>query len=356
MENLRVAVIGTGGVSQWHLAEYAKKPNVEIVGLSDTSPFALTSTHKKYPGAYADVNWSQMLATTKPDVVSVCSPGKFHAEHTLAALAIGAHVVCEKPLAMNVAEALQMEAARAQAGKIGVINFSYRNCPSFRFARELIARGELGTIQRLNCVYLQSFVGAPNTLHSWRNDITLAGFGAMGDLGVHMIDSAAFVTGMKIDRVVGVLQTSIPSKKDRDGVERPVTTDTNGSFLAQFSNGAIGTFETTQTAPGYGNYFRIEVSGTLGTLIVLSEQETTIWMFQGRVTANYGTWNTSHPALSIPTDFINSTPPRTPACIIEVIRGESNDYPSFKDGVAAQLVLEGIVTSTRTGQWVNMAP
>ena len=69
-----------------------------------------------------------MLDKVRPDVVSVCTPNKFHAEITLGALAIGAHVACEKPMAMNVQEAQAMEDARAIAGKFGLINFSYRNC------------------------------------------------------------------------------------------------------------------------------------------------------------------------------------------------------------------------------------
>jgi hypothetical protein len=123
-----------------------------------------------------------MLRETRPDLVSICTPNKFHHPATLLALEHGAHVMSEKPMAMTVAEAEAMEAARSKTGKLGGINFSYRNVPAFRFARELIAAGELGRILRVNTVYLQSFLGAPATAHSWRNDAALAGFGALGIL------------------------------------------------------------------------------------------------------------------------------------------------------------------------------
>ena len=296
-----------------------------------------------------------MLDKVKPDLVSVCTPNKFHAEQTLAALAVGAHVACEKPMAMNVAEAQAMEDARAKAGTYGLINFSYRNCVSFRFAREMIAQGELGQIQRVNAVYLQSFLGAESSLYSWRNDASLAGFGALGDLGVHMIDSARFITGLSIERVVGVAQTLIPQKKDPAGNLQSVTTDTNSSFLCQFAGGSLGNFETTQIAPGYGNYFRIEISGELGTLAVLSEQDQVIWLHQGKVMSRYGTWARDPLAkINIPTGFAGAQPSGTPACLVDVIRGVSQDYPSFADGLIAQRVVDSIFHSTKTGSWMEL--
>jgi predicted dehydrogenase len=354
-EPLRIAVIGTGGIAGVHFTSYATKEGVEIVGLSDLSETNLRIAAGKHPKAVAHADWMAMLEKTKPDIVSVCTPNKYHAELSLGALSVGAHVVCEKPMAMNVKEAQEMEDARAKKGVLGLINFSYRNCPSFRFARELVAQGELGTIQRVHVVYLQSFLGAEDSKFSWRNDASIAGFGALGDLGVHMIDAARFITGLSIERVVGVAQTLIPEKADAAGKMHKITTDTNSSFLCQFSGGSLGTFETTQTAPGYGNYFRLEISGSLGTIAVLSEQDDVIWMHQGKVLSKYGTWAKDPLApIKIPTGFIGAQPPGTPGCIVDVIRGTAKEYPSFADGLAAQKVVDSIFASTKTGAWVDI--
>jgi len=315
----------------------------------------LKATNQKYPQAYADSDWRAMLEKVQPDVVAICTPNKFHAEQAIAALGMGAHVACEKPMAMTVAEAEAMEAARVKAGTHGVINFSYRNCVSFRFAKEMIASGELGAIQRVNTVYLQSFTGGSETLYAWRHDATIAGFGALGDLGVHMIDSVRFITGLKMERVVGVAQTLVPQKKDAAGNWHPVTTDTNSSFLCQFAGGCLGTFETSQAAPGYGNYFRIEISGELGTLAVLSEHDDVIWLHQGKVLSRYGTWARDPLAqVNVPTGFVGTNPPRTPGCLVDVIRGKTLDYPSFADGLAAQRVVEAIFASTKSGRWMDL--
>jgi len=355
MKKLRIAIIGTGGIAHAHLNAYTAREGTEIAGLSDTSPERLKVMAQKYPEAHTNADWQAMLDKVRPDVVSICTPNRFHAEQTIAALGVGAHVACEKPMAMTVAEAQSMEDARVKAGTYGVINFSYRNCVSFRFAREMIAAGELGAIQRVNVVYLQSFTGGSDTLYSWRHDATLAGFGALGDLGVHMIDSARFITGLKLERVVGVAQTLVPKKKDAAGNWHPVTTDTNSSFLCQFTGGCLGTFETSQAAQGFGNYFRIEISGELGTLAVLSEQDQVIWLHQGKVLSRYGTWARDPLAkISVPTGFAASLPTGTPGCLIDVIRGKTQDYPSFADGLAAQKVVEAIFASTKSGRWMDL--
>jgi predicted dehydrogenase len=201
-------------------------------------------------------------------------------------------------------------------------------------------------------VYLQSFLAAEATPYSWRNDITLAGFGALGDLGVHMIDAVRFVTGLEFDRVAGIAATLIPSKRDAAGKTRKITTDTNASFLARLSNGITGTFETNQVAAGYSNYHRIEVSGTRGTLAVLSEKEHELWLYAGPTFTRYTTWGgSSIPAIRVPSAFTAQQPPATPGLLADVLRGQQRDYPSFEDGVRAQRVLAAILDSNRSRRW-----
>jgi predicted dehydrogenase len=352
--SLRYAVIGAGGIAQVHLQAIATLPGVEVVGIADPADPKTWRISGPHAGAPRFTDMALMLQATKPDLVSVCTPNKFHHPATLLALEHGAHVACEKPMAMNVAEAEAMEAARARAGKLGGLNFSYRNLPAFRFARELIANGELGRLLRINTVYLQSFLGAPATAHSWRNDVALAGFGALGDLGVHMLDGVHFLTGLDYRRVVGLAQTLIPEKADGAGVLRPVTTDTNAAWLAELAGGVIGTFETTQVAPGFGNFFRIEISGERGTLAVHSDHADELWLRAGATLTKYATWKTDLPLQKLPTDFAARGGPTTPAAIVHAIRGEKVDFPTFADGLRAQRVLGAILNSMKSGAWENI--
>ena len=348
---LRYAVIGMGNVAAFHLKDIAAQPGITVVGLAD----ATAPDTWKVPAEQAMVprfqNAERMLRETRPDLVSVCTPNKFHSEYVLLALKHGAHVTCEKPMAMTVAEAEAMETARVAAGKLGGINFTYRNVAAFRFARELIAAGELGRVMRVNAVYLQSFLGPAGTPYSWRNDRELAGFGALGDLGVHMIDGVHFLTGLDYRRAVGLAQTLVPEKADATGALRPVTTDTNAAFLAELSGSVIATFETTQVAPGYGNYFRIEISGERGTLAVLSDQPEALWLRAGETLTRYGTWKTDLPLQQLPTDFLGRGAPPSPGAIVHAIRGNKVDFPSFADGLRAQRVLGAILDSMKTGAW-----
>ncbi|MFZ4695344.1 MAG: Gfo/Idh/MocA family protein [Verrucomicrobiia bacterium] len=348
---LRYAVIGTGGIANHHLKLVLEREGVEVAGLSDPSAENLARAGKQHPKAFRHCDPVAMLKKVKPDLVSVCSPNKFHCSLVLAALAAGAHVICEKPMAMTLGEARRMEAARRRAHRLGLINFSYRNCASFRFAREMIAAGELGTIQRVNAVYYQSWLGAPSARYSWRNDKSVAGFGALGDLGVHMIDAVRFITGLDYRRAVGLAQVLVPKKKDASGKMRKVTADTNAAFLTEFEGGVIGTFETSQVAVGYGNHHRIEISGTRGTIAVLSSEERQVWMNVGDRLSHYGTWTTSLPAVSIPSTFDASQAPSSPGVLVDVIRGKKHPYPTFEDGVQAQAVLEAILRSMKTGRW-----
>jgi len=347
---LRYAVIGFGGVAQVHLREISAQPGITVVGLADSTDPAtwkVPEAHVKVP-RFSDVG--KMLKDARPDLVSVCTPNKFHAEFSVLALEHGAHVACEKPMAMTVAEAERMEQARAKAGKVGGINFTYRGVPAFRFARELIAAGDLGKVRRVNAVYLQSFLGA--SPYSWRNDASLAGFGALGDLGVHMIDAVYFLTGLNYQRVVGVTQTLIPEKPDTSGKLHQVTTDTNAAFLAELDGRVVAMFETTQIAPGFGNFFRIEISGERGTLAVHSDHPEELWLHAGQTLASYGTWKTNLPLQQLPTDFVWRNVPKPPAAIVPVIRGEQVEYfPTFADGLRAQRVLGAILDSMKSGSW-----
>ncbi|HEX8052732.1 MAG TPA: Gfo/Idh/MocA family oxidoreductase, partial [Thermoleophilaceae bacterium] len=260
---LRYAVIGAGSVARTHLREVAGRAGVAVVGMAD--PADPRRWRAQHDGAPRFGDPARMLAETRPHLVSICTPTKFHHELTLLALRARAHVICEKPMAMTVAEAEEMERARAATRRLGAVNFSYRNAPALRYARALVAGGEIGRVTRVRGAYLQSFLAAPDSGWTWRSDVELAGYGALGDLGVHLIDAARFVTGLEFERVIGVKQTLIAEKRDGAGTARRVTSDTTASFLAALGDGVTATFETSQVVAGYGDSFRLEVSGDGGT-------------------------------------------------------------------------------------------
>ena len=133
MKPLRFVIIGMGGISNWHVNEYSRThPEVTPVGFCDINRETLKRCKEKFPQAQVDTRSPRLLAKTRPDLASVCTPNDVHCPLTLDALAAGCHVMCEKPMALTVAQAESMERARRKAGTLGAINFSYRNVPAFR--------------------------------------------------------------------------------------------------------------------------------------------------------------------------------------------------------------------------------
>ena len=355
MKPLRYAAIGVAGIAGAHFSDIAKRPNVEVVGLVDVNPESLAAAQARFPDAVAGADAETVLAATKPDLVSVCTPNRWHAPMTKLAMAHGANVACEKPMAMTLAEAREMEAVRAAADLVGYINFSYRNVAAFRFMRELIRQGELGTIHRVNAVYLQGWIGAGSVTAGWRNDKNLAGFGSLGDLGIHMIDAVRFITGAEVVSVVGQAVTRAPNMVDAAGKPVTATTDDNAAFLATLSDGATAVFETSQTAPGYTNHHRIEVSGERGTIIGISERPNEMAYYVGPTLTRYATWQGEIPWIRVPTGFMGTQKADGVALAVDAVRGLVTDYPKFADGVAAQVVVEAIDQAQRERRWVDIA-
>ncbi len=353
-EPLRYALIGAGSAARTHLADLLSKPNLIFVGIADPAPRRLWRISKDYYSVPHFSDARSLLLAARPEIVSICAPPKFHKELVVMALSSGAHVICEKPMAMSIEEAEQMEKVRISKRRLGLINFSYRNLSSFRFARRQILAGALGKITRVSAVYLQSFMRSTSTLWSWRNDISIAGYGALGDLGVHMIDGVRFITGLEFQRVVGVAGTVLGEKSDMSGVVRKITTDTNAMFLAELDGRTFALFETAQVVPGYGDFFRIEVSGELGTICVDSEHPDEIRRSTTASVGQQSIWKTEMPLENLPPEFETRGQPFTPGVLIDAIRGTAVEYPTFSDGIEAQRVLSALKHSMKSDTWVTV--
>lgn len=191
-KTLRVGVIGLG-MGRAHIQGWQEHPQVEVVAIADpdAARLALVGDELKVAGRYASAE--AMLATEKLDVVSVCTPNKFHVELTLAALAAGCHVLCEKPMAMNAHEGRQMLEAAKDAGKRLMINFSYRFSAASRALKAQVDAGLFGDFYFGRSVWHRRR-GMPG-FGGWFGTKALAGGGPLIDLGVHRLDLALWLMG-----------------------------------------------------------------------------------------------------------------------------------------------------------------
>ena len=140
-------------------------------------------------------DWAEVVADPDVQVLENLLPNHLHAEPTIAAARAGKHVVCEKPLALDAAQAREMLAAVSEAGVVHMCAFNYRFVPAVRRAREMLEAGELGEVHHFRGVYRQSWGADPAREGIWRFDPALAGGGALGDLASHVVDMARYLVG-----------------------------------------------------------------------------------------------------------------------------------------------------------------
>ncbi|MFE2700933.1 Gfo/Idh/MocA family protein [Streptomyces mirabilis] len=235
--------------------------------------------------AAAETDWRALIARDDVDLVDICTPGDSHAEIALAALAAGKHVLCEKPLANTVEEAEAMtEAAEAAfaRGQVSMVGFNYRRLPATSLARKMVAEGRLGALRHVRVTYLQDWLVDPQFPLTWRLRKELAGSGALGDLGAHIVDLAQYLAGEPVVGVSALTETfvrerplpggvssgltAVSATNSRAGGVGTVTVDDAALFTGRFASGALASFEASRFATGRKNSLRIELNGERGSL------------------------------------------------------------------------------------------
>ncbi|MET7720838.1 Gfo/Idh/MocA family protein [Streptomyces mirabilis] len=235
--------------------------------------------------AAAETDWRALIARDDVDLVDICTPGDSHAEIALAALAAGKHVLCEKPLANTVEEAEAMtEAAEAAfaRGQVSMVGFNYRRLPATSLARKMVDEGRLGALRHVRVTYLQDWLVDPQFPLTWRLRKELAGSGALGDLGAHIVDLAQYLAGEPVVGVSALTETfvrerplpggvssgltAVSATNPRAGGVGTVTVDDAALFTGRFASGALASFEASRFATGRKNSLRIELNGERGSL------------------------------------------------------------------------------------------
>ncbi|QGN47380.1 gfo/Idh/MocA family oxidoreductase [Micromonospora sp. WMMC415] len=331
-------------------------------------------------------DWRDLVARDDIDVVDVCTPGDSHAEIALAALAAGKHVLCEKPLANTVSEARAMAAAAATAQAAGVrsmCGFNYRRVPAVTMMRQLVADGRLGVIRHVRATYLQDWIVDPQFPLVWRLQKDKAGSGALGDIGAHIIDLTQYVTGQLITGVSAVTETFVKERPlpagssglaatlDGDGhrpATGPVTVDDAAVFVARLDGGALATYEASRFATGRKNALRVEINGSLGSVVFDLERLNELEFYDAtRPAAEQGfsrilVTEGEHPYMSAwwpPGHIIGYEHSFTHQMrdFVEAVATGVDPAPSFADALQVQLVLDAVSRSAELGSsWTDVEP
>ena len=353
---LRVALLGTGFMGKAHSNAYCQAGHffdlpyrLRRTLLCDVDEAALADMAGRWEWEETATDWRAAIDRKDIDVVDIALPNHLHAPAAIAAAQAGKIVLCEKPLALSVAEARAMvEAARSVPNKVW---FNYRRLPAIAFARQLISEGRLGTIFHYNAAYMQQWGADTTRAATWRMDPALAGSGAAGDLLTHCLDTALFLNGQMTD-VVAESRTLIPGR----GVD--------DAFMAliNFQNGSAGMFEASRFGIGYRNAQMFQIHGAGGMLRFNLERLNHLDFFDATTASTeqgprdllvtdvkhpvFGHfWRPGH-IIGYEHTFIASL-----AAFLECLSRGEDFHPNFTDGLAVQQVLEAMQTSATTRQW-----
>lgn len=270
----RLLLLGTGGIAGQHMEEFGKVPECRIVACADALPGRAAAYAEKSSIAHAFDGLEEALAWGEFDAAINATPDGVHRETTLALLAAGKHVFCEKPLAPNHADALEMTDAAEQAGLINMVNLTYRNSPALQRARQMVEAGELGELRHVEASYRQSWLvgkawGDWRTADQWlwRLSTEHGSTGVLGDVGIHILDFATYGAADDIASLNAELVTFPKAPGDQIGKYRLDAND-SVAITARFQSGALATIVATRYATGHLNDIELKLHGTKGALWV----------------------------------------------------------------------------------------
>jgi predicted dehydrogenase len=272
---MRLLVLGTGVMAKNQLAQFTRIDGVEVVGAVDTDAVRLAAFADQFKIEKRFLTLDEAIAWGDFDAATNITPDRIHHPTTMALIAAGKHVLCEKPLAENYPKALEMTEAAEKAGVINMVNLTYRNVAPLQRAREMVLAGELGTIKHVEASYLQSWL-VSRAWGDWRTESTWlwrlstghGSNGVLGDVGIHILDFAAYGAATDIDHVFARLKTF---NKAPGGQIGEYLLDANDSFTmsVDFANGALGVVHATRWATGHLNELKLRIYGEKGSLEVI---------------------------------------------------------------------------------------
>ena len=334
------------------------------------TPENLAAFAKKFGWESVEPDWRKLVARPDIDVVSIAAPGNLHKEIAIEAARCGKHILCEKPLANNLADAEEMLAAAEKAKVRTCCGFSYRSSPAQAYAKQLVDEGRIGRIYHVYARYAQDWPSDPGFPMVWRFDKWLAGSGSLGDICAHSIDAARFITGLEITEVVGQLATLIPERplnaKEPSGPKGKVTVDDVAQFLGKLQQRgdrllrghALRHRAGRTTIASRSTAIAARSTGTSRTRTTLQFYDKTRPVVEqgfARINVTHdnhpyggGPWPQGHGIGYADTFVIEITN------FLRAIANNEPYRPDFADGVACQRVLDAVERSANERKWIKV--
>ena len=404
---LRVGMIGYGFMGKAHSNAWRQAPHFfplkarpELHTICGRNLAAVQTARAQMGWQNAATDWRDVVESPLIDVVDINTPNDSHAEIAIAAAGAGKHVLCEKPLALDVKQAEAMLAAVQKAKVTHMVCHNYRRVPAIALARKLIAEGAIGQVYHYYARYAQDWLVDPEAPMRWKLQKQFSGSGANGDINVHLIDLARFLVG-EFKEVCGLMHTFVrerplvggpgnpapaPTTKAEarppKGKMRPnaqaapakadkklgkVNVDDAALLIGRFENGALANLEATRYAAGRKNHMALEINGSKGSLYFDFEDMNRLKFcdtfsppdrqgFRDILVSHPGGvhpyvghwWRAGHP-LGYEHSFVHTVVDFVNACV-----DGKPVQPTFEDGLKNQRVLAAVEKSVETRKWTEV--
>jgi predicted dehydrogenase len=354
---MRVGIVGASFAKAAYLPALRHVPAAEVVALASQRMESARGTADAFAIPHAYDDWQAMLNAHELDLVCIATPTVTHAPITLAALANGANVLCEKPTAMDAGEAKAMLDAAENLGRLHMIDHEMRFNPNRRKAKDLIASGALGEIRHVNIANISPSWGDPASRPKgdWWS-MQDQGGGRLGANGSHQTDLVRWWLG-EVGAVSGQARTMVPNRVDKKTGERWIATaDDMTHFSLEMVSGAfVSVFLSGVARHNLDN--TTQVFGSQGTLLLSNSDEKLLFAKPGEAFeditvddpnaaldgVNKGIWNVS----------VVAAMRELAAAFAE--KRALKEGATFRDGWKNQLVLDAVLQSTAERRWINLA-
>lgn len=298
MKSMNVAIIGTNFMGKAHSNAWLNAPRFFDMEIKPVLKVACSRNEKelrefadRWGWEEIETDWRKVIERDDIDIVDIAVPNYLHHEIAIAAARAGKHIFLEKPLATTLPEAKEMVAEAEKAGIVHFLNHNYRRVPAVRLAKKLIDDGFVGRIFHWRGAYLQDWIVDPDFPLTWHLRKETAGSGPQGDLNSHSVDLARYLVG-DIKAVSAVVTTFIKERPlPGEGAATfsagtgevtemaEVTVDDAAFMIAEFENGALGSFEASRFASGRKNFNNFEIYGSRGSILFNMERMNELQIF-----------------------------------------------------------------------------
>ncbi len=359
---VRIAILGAGAVSDYHHVPAIRlDPRAELVAACDRDPQLLARRREDWSIDRTSTDFEEICADPNVDAVIIASPNFTHRAMAMAAAAHGKHIMCEKPLGLCATEVREMYRAAESAGVVHMTAFTYRFAPAMRYLKHLLQTGALGVPRHFRS---QRFLDLPETSWGWRQYCDKAGAGDLFDMTIHRIDFAMDLLG-PIERICGAVARFAPRDKMADGTACAASeVDDWSSMIGEFASGAVGVWEGTTLAKGYGlNGFGhewAEINGSEASAVYRLHEPNVILL---------GSTGHDLAPVNVPAEFLRPEgSPRDPSQgqpatvfrydlvweFVSAITEGRQAVPSFYEGLSAQVIADAVLQSQRDRKWIEI--